>query len=164
MMMSVIASPANGGTKQSFKRSPRPLRGLPGPPIWPKARAGAMTLTLLACFSGCSLLDHIDEIMTLGDYARDKEVQEKIVNSIDTHYDALLTAIKSGKIKKYSNQKEILQVFGEPILIKRIETPGQHQEQWLYRHGLPMKAKDKVYLYFDAKGKLLQYEQGSIPW
>lgn len=124
----------------------------------------AAALILLILTSGCSLLDHLDQIMTLSDYTRDKEAQEEVVHSIDTHYDALVAAVQSGKIKEYSNQKEILQAFGEPILIKAIETSGQHQEQWLYRHGLPTKAKDKVYLYFDTKGKLLKYEQESIPW
>lgn len=123
-------------------------------------------LMMAVCWSlgGCAVLDHLDQMMTLSDYARDKEAQEKTINRINAHYDALVKAITSGEIKKYANQLEVRRAFGEPILIKAIESDGQHQEQWLYRYGLPTRAKDKVYLYFDAKGKLFEYKQENASW
>ncbi|MBI3602439.1 MAG: hypothetical protein HY209_06055 [Candidatus Omnitrophica bacterium] len=123
-------------------------------------------LMVTVCFGccGCTILNHLDEISTLGDYSRDKDDQHKLVNGINARYDALVAAMKSGDIKKYPDQKAVRQAFGESILIKRIDDHGQPQEQWLYRHALPIKAQDKVYLYFNAQGKLLRYEQEKIQW
>ena len=123
-------------------------------------------LMVTVCFGcyGCSILNHLDEILTLGDYSRDKGAQHKLVDGIDARYDALVAAMKSGDIKKYPDQKAIRRAFGDPILIKGIDDHGRSQEQWLYRHALPMKAQDRVYLYFDQQGKLFKYEQEKIQW
>ena len=127
---------------------PRPLWGL------------AMTLTLLVFSSGCSVLNNLDQLLTLNEYSKEKDEQKKIVDKTDAQYDALAAAINSGEIKKYTNEASIREAFGEPISIKALD----HQEQWLYRHAIPLKAKDKVYLYFDGQGKLLKYEQEQIQW
>lgn len=125
---------------------------------------GFLCVVLAAGLCGCSVLNHMDQLMIMGDYARDKNVQNKVVDNIKVNYDALVTAIHSGKIKNYPDQTSILTNFGEPIEKRVINVQGQDQDRWLYREAIPQKAKDKVYLYFDRQGKLITYSQEKIQW
>ena len=121
-------------------------------------------LSFALTFCGCSILNHLEQLLTMGDYSRDKDEQHKIVSTNDAHYDDLLVAINTGNMKKYPDQTSVRRNFGEPIEIRNIDMIGQKQERWLYRHAIPLKAKDKVYLYFDAQGKLMKFEQEKIQW
>jgi hypothetical protein len=125
---------------------------------------GTVLIIILVCSWGCSILGHMDQISMMGDYARDKNGQYKTVDQVDASYDSLVNAINAGKIKDYPDQISILRNFGDPILKKTMNADGQAQEQWLYRHAIPQKAKDKVYLYFDSNGKLVKYNQEKIQW
>ena len=106
----------------------------------------------------------MEQLLVMGDYSRDKNVQHKMIQDSDALYDALVVVIKSDKIKNYPDQTAIRGNFGEPVAIKTITIGASSQEQWLYRHAIPQKAKDKVYLYFGAQGKLIKYEQEQIQW
>ncbi len=123
-------------------------------------------LMVVLCFGlcGCYVLSKMDELSTLGNYTRDKEEQQRIINRVDARYDALLAAVNTGAIKQYSDQRSVRKAFGDPIVIKVAGVAGHKQERWLYRYALPLKARDKVYLYFDGKGKLVQYKQEKIQW
>jgi hypothetical protein len=121
-------------------------------------------IALLGFSCGCGTLSHMDQLLVMGDYARDKNVQYKMVDEINAHYEALVVAINSGKIKNYPDQTSIRANFGEPITIKTITVDGRSEEEWLYRHAIPQKAKDKVYLYFDTKAQLIKYIQEKIEW
>jgi hypothetical protein len=125
---------------------------------------GLFLIVVFAFLSGCSILHHMDQLLMMGDFSRDKNVQGKVVGEIDAHYDSLVSVIHSGKIKNYPDQASILHNFGEPIARKTVTVDGASQEQWLYRHAIPLSAKDKVYLYFDHEGKLINYTQEKIEW
>ena len=121
-------------------------------------------MIFVACLCGCSIIDHLEELSTLGDYSRDRDNQQKHIDHVNDRYDALVAVIKANGLKQDLSQTDARMNFGEPIMIKVIEIDGQKQEQWLYRHAVPTNAKDKVYLYFDTKGKLVKYEQEKIEW
>jgi hypothetical protein len=113
---------------------------------------------------GCSILHHKDQLLMMAEYSRDKNEQHKIVGDINTNYDALVAAIQSCKLKNYPDKRAIVQNFGQPILKKKVTIAGYPQDQWLYRHAVGHKAKDKVYLYFNPEGKLINYTQENIQW
>ena len=121
------------------------------------------TMSLLA-FNGCAIIDHLDELSMMGDFARDKDDQKKIIQRVKDNYDALVGAINAKQMNSYSNQIDIRNKFGEPIAIKDLKIDGKKQQQWLYRYALIREAKDKVYLYFDENGGLTKYEQEKIEW
>jgi hypothetical protein len=121
----------------------------------------AMTLIVLFSFSGCAIIHHMDELQMMAAYSRDKNVQHAMIKKNDASYDALVEVIKNGKIKSYTSSSAFIQNFGEPISKKNIDS---NTEQWLYRHAIPQKAKSKVYVYFDAKGQLIKFEQEQIQW
>ncbi len=123
-----------------------------------------LIVALLISLCGCEIIQHKDQLLTMADYSRDKNSQSKLVDQVNDHYNALVVVINSGKIKDYSDQAAILRNFGQPIAKKRIAVGLETQEQWLYCEGILQKAKDKVYLYFDAQGQLIKYTQEKIQW
>ncbi|MBF0489761.1 MAG: hypothetical protein HQL15_03975 [Candidatus Omnitrophica bacterium] len=123
-----------------------------------------MTIFLIISFSGCAVINHADELIMMGGYSRDKNVQGKLVDQINASYDALLVAINTNKIKNYPDQTAILTNFGEPIAKKTVTIDGLPRDRWLYRNAIPQKAKDKVYLYFDTHGQLMKFTQEKIEW
>lgn len=123
-----------------------------------------IVVVILGFLSGCAIVNHMDQLLMMGEYSRDKNVQFKMVDEINAHYDALALVVNAGKIKNYPDQTAIMGNFGEPIAKKTIQVEGQSQERWLYRHAIPQKAKDKIYLYFDKQGKLVNHTQEKIEW
>lgn len=113
-------------------------------------------ILMLLGFSGCTIVDNLDEISTLGQYSREKDAQHRDVKAIDDHYDALAKAIDQGHITDFKDQASFKHSFGEPITIK--ELPQGH-ERWLYRYAIYRLATTKVYLYFDRAGRLLKWEK-----
>ncbi len=120
-------------------------------------------LMLLVC-SGCSIIGHLDQLSTMGEFAREKSDEKKIIDQAKSNYDALVVAINTNQMNSYANQVDIRNKFGDPITIKDIEVNGKKQQQWMYRYALIREAKDKVYLYFDDQGKLIKHEQERIEW
>ena len=117
-------------------------------------------LLILLGFSGCTILENLDEITLLGEYSREKDNQHRFVKSVDDHYDALSMAVDNGSIKDYQDQTSFVHTFGEPILKKDL---NDGKQRWLYRHAVYRLAKDKVYVYFDQHGKTIKWEKLPCP-
>ena len=116
-------------------------------------------LTLVG-LPGCIILSNLDELNTLGAYSREKDAQHRLVQEIDAHYDALSSVIDHGAIGNYKDQDAFIHAFGDPILKKDLNGNGQ---RWLYRHAIYKLSKDKVYLYFDNKSRLIKWERLPCP-
>lgn len=117
-------------------------------------------LLSLLVLSGCAPLNHLDELSMLGELAREKDNQDHLVKAINDHYDVLTKVIAQGHISDYKNESSFTHAFGDPIS-KRILDDGM--TQWLYRYCLEQTAKDKVYIYFDAKGQFIKWEKIPCP-
>ncbi|MDO8675761.1 MAG: hypothetical protein Q7K71_06585 [Candidatus Omnitrophota bacterium] len=118
-------------------------------------------LLLVLFFSGCvqvQMLPHLDEALTLRSFSAQKDEQHQYVRDADARFDKLLAAVQSGDIKKYNTKKDIVRAFGEPVLTKDIVIDGLPSTYGLYRHAIGSKAKQKVYLYFNAQGQLTYWE------
>jgi hypothetical protein len=123
------------------------------------ARAVPIVLMLLV-FSGCTILENLDEISTLGNYSREKNAEHALVKSIDDDYDALVRVIAQGKIDGYEDMASFTHSFGDPILKKDL---GGGTQRWLYRHAIYRLSKDKVYVYFGRDGKMIKWEKLTCP-
>jgi hypothetical protein len=117
-------------------------------------------LVMLMCLSGCAPLEHMDQLSVIGDYAREKNSQGRLVQSIDDHYDALTKAIAQGGMGYYKYKALFLNTFGDPILKKDLPDGSQ---QWLYRYAIFSRAHDKVYVYFDNQDHLIKWEKVPCP-
>jgi len=121
---------------------------------------GLLVMTL-GILSGCTIVKHLDQLQMMAAFSRDKNEQHSLIENTDKNYDALAAVVASGKLKEYPDQTAILLNFKEPIT-KTDMNDGT--VRWLYRHSIPQKAKDKIYLFFDAKGKLIKSQQEQIQW
>ena len=116
-------------------------------------------------FSGCvqvQMLPHLDEALTLRSFSAEKDRQHRYVRDADAGFDKLLAAVQSGDIKKYRTKENIVNAFGPAVLTKNIVVDGQPLMQCLYRHAIGPKAKQKVYLYFNARGQLTHWETETL--
>jgi hypothetical protein len=113
-------------------------------------------LVLLLGLSGCYFLEHTDQLSELGDFSREKDNQQRLVKSVDDHYDVLTKVIAQGHIGDYKDKPSFARFFGEPIFKKDLSDGTQ---QWLYRYAILRSAKDKVYVYFDRNGKQVRWEK-----
>lgn len=112
-------------------------------------------------FSGCvqaQMLPHLDEARTIQSFSAQKDEQHQYVRDVDARFDQLLAAAQSGEIKKYRTKENIVNAFGPAVLTQNIVVDGQPLMQCLYRHAIGPKAKQKVYLYFNAQGQLTHWE------
>jgi len=123
-------------------------------------RVRAILILLLLGFCGCSVLGHLDRLSVLGDYAREKDDQSRLVKSVNAHYDALGDVIARGHIREYKDKSSFVYAFGQPILKKDMPDGSQ---QWLYRYAILESAKDKVYVYFDQHDQLTKWEKVPCP-
>ena len=117
-------------------------------------------LVILFSFSGCTIINNLDELKTLGAYSREKDAQHRDVKDIDGRYDGLTKVIDKGFIEDYKDKSSFVHSFGQPILKKSF---ADGQERWLYRHAIYRLSKDKVYVYFDSNGKLVKWERLPCP-
>jgi len=110
-------------------------------------------LMILSC--GCAKLAHMQELLTLKAASDNGEEQRRFVEAQDARFETLIEKVKSNQLGEYSNRKSIFRAFGEPVFTKQVQRNSQTQEQWLYRYATKFFDSPKVYLYFDADGKLI---------
>lgn len=118
-------------------------------------------LVLGVSLMGCAQVkqvQNLDELLTLKEYSEEKGAQEKWIEEEAAKFDRILAAAQDGSIKSVATQPLILERFGDPVLKEHTELDNKSVERWLYRHPIQKLAFEKVYLFFDADGRLLKYE------
>lgn len=113
------------------------------------------SLLIIIFMSGCAKLQHLDQLLTLKAFSDDQARQDKYVEKRDAKLKLLIEEVQNGKVRNYSSNKAIAKKFGEPIAVNRVSRDGQDLEVWVYRHTVKFFDSDKVYLYFDSNGKLI---------
>lgn len=109
---------------------------------------------MVGVFSGCATLDELLALKRLG------SSQEQIARDIkreEKYFSKLKADIRDQQLKPGLSQDEFLRAYGEPILSREsVDLPGG--EVFLYRHPTRYFNSDKVYVYFDASGKMQSWE------
>lgn len=124
-------------------------------------RALCVCLVCVWIFSGCmqlKMLPYLDQALTLQEFGRDKDQQEKFVKNVDVKFDRLCDAINAGRFQQYRTDKDVIKAFGPPILMADTNVDGAPAKRALYRYAIQSKGSKKVYLYYDAAGHLIKHE------
>ncbi len=112
----------------------------------------------LIIFSGCAKLAHLEQLLTLKAVSDNRDYQAQYVEEQNKKFEALLAAVKNNSLlENYPHKKMIVKNFGEPVFSREVEHKGQSLELWLYRYATQYFGSEKVYLYFDETGKLLDF-------
>ncbi len=115
-------------------------------------------LGVLLAFTGCAKLAHLDQLLTLKAVGDNKALQKQYVDKQNQNFEKLLKVIEQDKLQEYSTQESVRRAFGDPIFVKEIQKDGRQQTKWLYRYPVRPFGSEKVYLYFDADGRLIHSE------
>lgn len=111
----------------------------------------------LIFLSGCAILEHKDQLLTLKRLGDDQARQEQFLKLQESKFKLLLLDINGGLLKKGTNRKQILSRYGEPISIKEIKDDPVISEQFAYRHPEQFFGSEKVYLLFDKNQILVEW-------
>ncbi len=115
-------------------------------------------------FSGCSILGHMDELLTLKAVGDEQAAMDREVGQQKKKFALLVEATKKDSfLKDYSTKDKIRRRFGDPVFTRPETKDGQELELWLYRHGTKFSEGDKVYLYFNPTANLMSWEYVEAP-
>lgn len=99
--------------------------------------------------AGCS-----QPLRTLMELGREQKAQQDFVAKAEAQFERLRKDISSGRLTAGELKENVLARYGEPVLEK---TQGGGQI-WLYRFPVVFLGAEKVYLSFDARGRLEKIE------
>lgn len=116
-----------------------------------------LCLIMLPVFiCGCSALDNLDGLATLGQVSRESDEQHKLVKATNDHYDALIKVLEQGHLGEIKDARSFENAFGEPVVKKDLGPGGQ---RWIYRYAIYRNAKDEVDVDFDKSGNVVKWER-----
>jgi len=115
-------------------------------------------LSILPVLAGCAKLTHLPQLLTLKAYSDNKDLQHEDVLEHDTNFKKLLEAVADDSLSQYPDKKSILKEFDEPILKQRLVRNNTVVDRWLYRYATQYFDSEKVYIYFNKQGKLLDFK------
>ena len=109
-------------------------------------------------FSGCAKITHMQELLRIKAYSDNKDQQEEYVQQQNKNFEKLLEVVKAEGLDQYATQKKISKAFGAPVFKRDVTLNEKESEMWLYRYSTKYFGSEKVYLYFDERGKLEDWE------
>jgi len=115
-------------------------------------------IIIAAQFSGCAVIKNMDKLVILQRVAMDAEEMDKIVDAQIENFKVMLEEIQLGEFDQYKNEESIVAKFGDPIYIVEIKRDSQKHKFYLYRNPVKYFNTDKVYIYFDISGKLVDWQ------
>ncbi len=116
-------------------------------------------LSVIILFSGCTSSGRVERLLTLRALANEQKNLNAYVEKQDKKFENLLEVVRTGAMGQYADRKSVKRNFGDPIYVKKVEKNGKPQEEWLYRYATQFFNSEKVYLYFDGKGKLVKWKK-----
>jgi hypothetical protein len=113
--------------------------------------------------TGCAKLSHLEQLLTLKGLSDEQARFNKLVEEQDKKFELLVETIHTDDMSRYPNEKSILKKFGDPIYTKNTVRDGRELTFWLYRYATQYFGSEKVYLYFDPTGNLVEWEHLTKP-
>ena len=113
---------------------------------------------VIILFAGCSKLAHLSQLLTLKSYSEEQADLDKYVDTQYKNFDLMIKAFKSKEIYKLKNKDAFLEKFGDPIFSRVDIVNGKQEDILLYRKPKAFFNSDKMYIYFDKNGNLLNIQ------
>ena len=113
--------------------------------------------------SGCAKARHLDQLLTLKNLADEQDQMKEYVQEQDQNFERMLEEARAGTLDQYSNKRKIQRTFGDPVYVRNVTKDDQELESWLYRYATKYFGAEKIYLYFDFDGNLVEseYKEGT---
>ncbi len=123
-------------------------------------RIGSVVVTVVCLVSGCGMgakIRHMPQLLTLKEYSDEGARKTLDVERQDRLFSELLASIREETFEGYTTARQVERRFGPPVFVRMTEREGAEVEEWLYRQACAFKDTDKVYLYVDREGKILDW-------
>ena len=116
-----------------------------------------LIIILLVGSLGCAARNaNVPALKMLVRLSKDNKLKQKALEQETKNFRSLKNYINSNKIESGISTKYAVKHFGEPVLIF---TESNNKERWAYKpHDANWIGGEKIYLYFDEKGSLLNWE------
>lgn len=115
-------------------------------------------LFVFILLSGCVYLKYADKLFVLKGMGDNRRQIKKYLDEQDKLFGVLKEDIKSDRLRKGMLKREVLKLYGEPVLSEEVTADSLVKEAFLYRHPTDYFSSDRVYLYFDNSETLLYWE------
>jgi hypothetical protein len=110
------------------------------------------------CLAGCVYISHYSQVKELKNLAASEDDIQKYLKKQENGFSALRDDLRNNRLKKGLSKKEIISRYGCPIFCKNPGNRPEIKETCLYRRPTEYFYTDEVYLYFDNKEKLYDWE------
>ena len=100
---------------------------------------------------GCTKLKHVPQLFTLKGLLKEQTELDTYVQWREKKFEDMVVGYKQNGLVQYKDKISIVQVFGNPIVVKQV---GE-QEEWLYRQANEFFKTDRILMYFDQDGFLV---------
>jgi outer membrane protein assembly factor BamE (lipoprotein component of BamABCDE complex) len=107
-----------------------------------------ISLLILFFLYGCG--QKLNALITI---SKEKEEQSRYIQAQDAKLALLLKDIKQGDLKKGLTAREVIRIYGEPVLVKEENS----RQVFIYRDTVEFFPKQKIYLYFDSDNRLSDF-------
>ena len=107
--------------------------------------------------SGCTLIRYSDQIGTLRAIDENMRNIAEDISAQEAYVDKLIKDVKNNRLVKGLSRKAVIDKYGKPVIVKQADN-GTFGQVFLYRHPVNYFTCDKVYLYFDVSGRLLNWK------
>ena len=106
---------------------------------------------------GCSSLRYTEQLLVLKRLSDSQRNINNYLGEQEKFFEKLLADIKKEKIELGTSKDDFLTNYGKPVLIRK-DFKKSMGEVFLYRYPTKYFNSDKVYVYFDRFGKLVNLE------
>ena len=98
---------------------------------------------------------NVSGLKMLVQLGRDNKLKQRALKQETKNFQSVKKYIDDNKIKKGISAKYAIKKFGEPVLV----LSDSEGEKWAYkRSDVDWVGGEKIYLFFDKEGKLLDWE------
>ena len=105
--------------------------------------------------SGCLFKENIQGLKTLKALGHNQKYIARSLKTQERLFRKLTADIKKDKLKPGIPAEVFLSSYGEPVVSKNIPSLGK---RFLYRHPTKYFNSDKIYIYFNQEGRLVNWE------
>lgn len=122
-----------------------------------KGTVCALMLCLgLVFLCGAGMYPNAEELLTLKDQGDEEAAKEKAAAEQDRVFQVVTKAIISGQIKKGIQAADIRKNYGGPEAV--VQEPGENKWLYMARPRKKWLEVPRIWLYFDQKGVLTDWE------
>jgi len=119
----------------------------------------AFSLSLAVIFiSGCAYLTHLDEVIFLKGLENNQKQMQAELAKEEKLYNKLKADIDNRRLKKLTQKRTIIHLYGEAVLCKPAEGANSFKESCIYRKPTGGMFGEIILLNLDAQDRLYSWE------